>query len=309
MCPPISNDTLHPSPSVLVRFDDFRRYVRLVVDAWWRDPSMPARHEQVVGYGFGGPDRRTLVVLTEDDCPEIISSLTPRLPGVDVRARRSGRFEAARRAGRFTPSYPGLQIGPDRTVQFGTLAVRARYRSGAPGDLAIASSHVVAVHGEAQTGDVILQPSKAELGALDFGVLVDWEPLEDGARIDAAILEVGRRGMLSEIDRMVRPNGHVPTDAIDEGLPLEKYGATSGVTEGEVSLTYATVRMHYPHGPVDLDEQIVSDNLFANMGDSGAPVLARSDEAFVGVIVGRNERGTVISPAEAILDRFDIELA
>lgn len=251
--------------------------------------------------------------------------LPPRIEGFPTAVIETGVF-VARRASppdprkRLRPARPGCSIGFLATGErasirmAGTLGAVARMK----GVLGILSNnHVLADENRLPIGSAIYQPgpldganpAKDELARLERFVPLD---VAEPNRVDAAFARVlderavnarvlGRVGVLKSAS---------PAEAA-ENMKVEKFGRTTGYTQGHVVDVSADVRVRYDRGElVFLDQFLVvgEDDDFSQGGDSGSLIVEIASKSPVGLLFAGSSSHTIVHPIAPVLEALDLEL-
>ena len=290
-----------------------------VTDAW-------LNRDGVVGTAIGVDGMGHAVLKVYLTSPGIVSF--PRfVSGVQVVPEVTGRFmalpmeaESVDPTKGFARPVPiGVSTGHGK-VTAGTIGARV---TGSGQTFALSNNHIFAANNDASEGDNLLQPGVVD-GGRDpddvIGTLHDYEPLRfcrgflcDTNRIDAAIA-------LTTTDDLgvATPEGGYgsPRSSTIEaklGMKVQKYGRTTGYTEGEVSGLNATIDVGYRTGTARFEDQIViSGRGFSAGGDSGSLIVSKGvllgDRRPVGLLFAGTATSTLANPIDLVLDRFDIEI-
>ncbi len=192
---------------------------------------------------------------------------------------------------------------------------------------ALSNNHVYANCNNADEGDNVLQPGAYDGGALPndaIGTLYDFVPIDfDGGdnTIDAAIALTSTNDLGTDTpsDGYGIPSSSTVEDTLDIlGLPVQKYGRTTGLTKGKVSGIEATVKVYY--GDVDGDgvndvarfvDQILitpTKGRFSAGGDSGSLIVTDPEKQPVGLLFAGSSRLTIANPIEAVLSAFSVDI-
>ncbi len=237
------------------------------------------------------------------------------------------------------PVYPGVSMA-HKATSVGTLG--AVVKDNETGELLLLSNnHVFANCNRAKIRDVIIQPCKADGGLKEadaFARLERFVPLKIsystkfnslryktsdfitlfmglrntasfkqkyGNQVDAA---VARPDNQSQISLNIPEIGSVKGVAEPvEGMQVQKYGRSTGLTRGTVKYTRMDLRVHYPDGTsVWFIDQIVTSKM-SEFGDSGALLLDMQNRA-LGLLCGGSEHVSVFSPIQTVLDLLNISL-
>jgi hypothetical protein len=248
--------------------------------------------------------------------------------GVQVVPEVTGRFTALPAEGGAavdpTGSFPrpvpiGVSTGHGR-VTAGTLGARV---SSAGRTFALSNNHVYAANNVGKQGDNLLQPGVVD-GGRDpddvIGTLHDYEPIHfcrlgscKMNRIDAAIALT----TTDDVDFHTPEGGYgVPRMSPVEaklGQTVQKYGRTTGHTEGRISGINATIDVGYRDGTARFTDQIViSGRGFSAGGDSGSLIVTKgtllADRRPVGLLFAGTATSTLANPIGLVLDRFQITI-
>ena len=275
------------------------------------------------------------------------------LEGVRVRKQVSSRFYALRgvtcdssgdQVCAPTERWPlpvpiGVSVGHPG-VSAGTAGVRV---TDGVNVLLLSNNHILAAANQANPGDGILQPGRAD-GGLNpddaIATLTDFEPIDFCSRhgmlllctentIDAAIAlstrsELGVATPTGEFGSDAgygtpRSNLHpaygVPDRLGDEdllqllGITVQKYARTTGQTAGLVDAINADVDVCYdPECNVIAhftEQLIVSPGTFSTPGDSGALVVDSLRQP-VGLLFAGSDEFTAINRIDLVLNRFGV---
>jgi len=268
----------------------------------------------VVGTATGlGPNGPAVIILTK--APGI-AGIPSDLDGVPVIVKVTGEIRALIDAsGRFTRPVPiGVSTGhPEITA--GTIACRVKDVAG--NVYALSNNHVYANENDASLGDNVLQPGALDggHGGDEIGTLDDFEPIvfKRNARneIDAAIA-------LSSVDDLDNgtpfggygiPNSEIVGAFV--GQPVQKFGRTTGLTKGEITLVNVTVNVGYGPGKTAKfrDQIIIEPGTFSGPGDSGSLIV--TDDANknpVALLFAGSSSMTVGNRIDLVLTRFGVTI-
>jgi len=257
----------------------------------------------------------------------------PPEPGVDP----TSRFE--------DPVPIGVSVGNEWDCSAGTLGCRV---TDGISVYALSNLHVFDPDQNsnlAENCERIVQPARLDDPADNcsglptqnniFGWVVDYEPIEFGGvynTIDAAIAEVPapfyypgsdppaqwywgdlpQRGLGTGTppDGYGTPNS--TTVGAQIGMAVQKYGRSTGLTKGQVSLLNATVTVSYVDGVATFENQIcLEGRKFLKPGDSGSLVVTNdSGKNPVGLLFAGNTPGSlgIANPIDAVLAAFGVTI-
>lgn len=200
-------------------------------------------------------------------------------------------------------------------ITAGTLGCRVKIGSAV---YALSNNHVFANESTVDPGAIVLQP-----GTLDGGTDADfygslWAAstivftTSASNKVDAAIA-------LSDPDSLgnATPTGgygtpsstSVPDDLVPLGVPVTKYGRTTGQTSALVSGLNATVSVQYDAGVARFVGQVViGSRSFSAAGDSGSLIVQSADHQAVGLLFAGSRTTTFANPIGAVLDTFGVTI-
>jgi hypothetical protein len=206
-------------------------------------------------------------------------------------------------------------------VTAGTIGARV-----AKGDdvFALSNNHVYANKNRAKLGDDILQPGRVDggLGPADvIGTLHDFEPIRfcspfpacPNNRIDAAIASTTTDVLANRTPRNGYGTPSSRTAKARLGLQVQKYGRTTGHTQGQITGLNATINVGFRDGTARFVGQIViSGNGFSAPGDSGSLIVTRGDgddaNRPVGLLFAGSQTSTLANPVDEVLKRFGVSI-
>lgn len=229
---------------------------------------------------------------------------------------------------RVRPLMPGLSIG-HTNVSCGTIGAFVTVK-GSRGLFLLSNNHVLADSDRASVNDWILQPGRTDLNHPEdqarVARLSRTVPLEaEGANmIDAALARLDNTTSNGLVNP-VYPAGYLIDTAdfaryIDDEVPVEKVGRTTGLTRGRVSaIELDDLAVEYPVGVCSFDNQIevsgTGGTNFSAGGDSGAIIYSSPDRIPIGLLFAGSERGgdyntglTFANPIDIVLDSFGASL-
>jgi len=185
---------------------------------------------------------------------------------------------------RYRPSPTGVSTGRADEISAGTIGWYVVTETGDV--LAISNNHVWARENLGKAGDPLVQPGRLDGGDPEKDVvftLADFIPLGFSGAQNTVDVAVATPVSYADVYMSILNIGGVTGRGIPEvSERVRKMGRTTGVTEGTVIDTSATVRVLYDRGEaLFTDVALVEDNIKA--GDSGSPVLT-SDSKFAGLL-------------------------
>jgi hypothetical protein len=284
------------------------------------------RIPDVVGTGVGiGPDG--LPVIKVFTAKQGVKGIPEWLESTPVQVEVSGMVVAlADPTARFDRPVPiGISTGhPDITA--GTIGARVKDGSGRV--FALSNNHVYANQNEANPGDNVLQPGTYD-GGVDpadaIGTLYAYQPIDftlSGVNyIDAAIAESSTNllGNSTPPDDMNGNAGYgTPssvTQAASIGLPVKKYGRTTGMTHGEVGAINVYVEVCYEQfwilcikSAYFYDQIQISPAGFSGGGDSGSLIVTEDGNNPIGLLFAGSDTTTFANRIDLVLNAFDVTI-
>ena len=186
---------------------------------------------------------------------------------------------------------------------------------------ALSNNHVFAGVNTASIGDPIISPGDADGGsdpADRIGTLHAYQTIDFGGGIntmDAAIAltSVANVGIATPADGYGPPSPTTATATL--GLPVAKYGRTTGFQLGSVAGTNISVDVCYiAIGEFCLQEarfagQVsVSPGTFAAPGDSGSLIVTQGGNQPVALLFAGGDGLTIGTPIDLVLQRFGVTI-
>lgn len=228
-------------------------------------------------------------------------------------------FEAQQHKGRHRPCVAGVSEMNERGTAC-TAGFLARVSDpSAPhtvsddsleeGDLVRAgNNHCLARVNSASIGETVIQPSPMDYGTQNdrVGRLVRYVPIEDGATVDIAARSASEDELrtIHNLDEEIpRGKNYNPRT----GTRCTKSGRTTGVTEGEILATHATIRVNYGDATYTFDDQIVGD-VPSQGGDSSSPVVTSEDGEMVGVLYAGSDEVSIWNRIENVESELGIDI-
>lgn len=287
----------------------------------------------VVGTAIGRDheDQPDIKIFVEN---EGVTGLPNILDDVSVEVMVTGRFYALKSGIKPpTPIDPtdwfkrpvpiGVSTGHP-LITAGTIGCRVKDSSG--NFYALSNNHVFANENNALIGDKILQPGPIDGGRApkdSIGTLYKFVPItffvgnwweSEVNYVDAAIALCKK----TKLGNGTPSNGYgIPkseTVKVSSGMPVQKYGRTTGLTTGNVGAYDGYIRVEYGTRSAMFRNQIViSPGSFCDYGDSGSLVVTMSPNASennkpVGIIFARNNTYAIANPIDAVLDSFGVTI-
>ncbi len=249
-----------------------------------------------------------------------VSELPDELDGVPVESTTTGVIEPYDHlpTHRFPRPVPiGVSAGLSG-VATGTIGVRV---SNGTQTYALSNNHVFAGVNTASIGDPIISPGDADGGsdpADRIGTLAAYQTIDFNGgtnTMDAAIAltSTANVGAATPTDGYGLPSPITTSAAL--GLPVQKYGRTTGLQPGNVAGTNISVDVCYiAFGDFCLQEarfagQIsVSPGPFAAPGDSGSLIVTQGGNQPVALLFAGGDGLTIGTPIDLVLQRFGVTI-
>ena len=211
----------------------------------------------------------------------------------------------------------GVSTGNEGECSSGTIG--ARVRSGTT-VYALSNNHVYALENRAPIGSRVLQPGRVDTGctidpANELGRLSAFVPITFSTsasnRVDAAIAvsDTARLGNATPSNGYGTPQSATVNAAV--GQSVQKYGRSTSLTQGTVTMVNATVNVGYGAGTARFVGQVIveSNTTFIRAGDSGS-LLVTSNRNPVGLLFAGSQTGrlAVANRIQDVLQSFGVSV-
>jgi hypothetical protein len=237
---------------------------------------------------------------------------------VDVRKAGPARVEALIDVNR--PARPGYSVG-NRVGGSGTIGCVVRDRA-TSARVGLTCAHVLAPLPTSQPGDHVLVPSladaqanqvlsRARIGVVDRILAPGFDDSDIPTNLDLATFRPFSASALNPAIAILakRPAGIAAGTPV--GLAVQKVGASSEVTTGQVRFVHVVFWIGYPTpagGEVQAGFQnVIGISHFSDPGDSGSLVLTEDRKA-VGIVLGSTPEFTICLPIQRALDALGCDL-
>ncbi len=234
----------------------------------------------------------------------------------------SGGGEEIDPTARFDRAVPiGVSTGNMSECSSGTIG--ARVTDGFGAHYALSNNHVYAAENAADLGSTVLQPGRFDTNCVSdagdaIGTLADFVDIvfstSASNEVDAAIAHSNEvwLGNATLSDGYGTPSSTTAVAYINQ--KVQKYGRSTGLTTGKVTMVNVTVDVGYSSGVARFVNQIVIERrkrAFLMAGDSGSLVV--TDDEFknpVGLLFAGNSNGRlgVANPIDLVLDALDVSI-
>lgn len=125
-------------------------------------------------------------------------------------------------------------------------------------------------------------------------------------QVDAALARPNNPMIFQQdIATIGRPNGIKKPQL---GMPIRKFGRTTGYTEGTIVLMNATVDVSYGENKQARFAGQVITTPMSQGGDSGALIIEGGSLQAVGLLFAGSRRATIFTPMQVVLDVMDVKL-
>lgn len=211
----------------------------------------------------------------------------------------------------------------------GTLGCRlkAEYPNGSIAHFILSNNHVMAdENGGHRDIDVILQPGTLDnnctydpddqIAELTDFVEIDFAPNANNL-MDAAIAvtDTSLTGVATPADGYGTPSAEDVAAVV--GMPVHKYGRTTGYTEGLVDMINVTVNVGYDGGTARFTDQVVFvgrvkrgkkyvSGPFSDSGDSGSLIVTQDGNHPTALLFAGNSTYTIGNPIGTVLTEFSL---
>jgi hypothetical protein len=283
--------------------------------------------EGVVGTAVGMDSHGDAVLKVYLTAPG--AALLPQtVAGVDVTLEVTGRIVALEDApaGSVDP-----KVGFPRPVPIGVSTGHPNITAGTIGArvtdgtrvFALSNNHVFAANNQARPGDNLLQPGVADGGRNPddaIATLHDYEPIGFCSafacpynRMDAALALTTPDELGNETPEDGYGSPRSRTTDATLGMSVQKYGRTTGHTQGRVTGINAVIDVDYRTGRARFENQImISGDGFSTGGDSGSLIVTKgvllADRRPVGLLFAGSATNTIANPIDVVLSRFDVRI-
>ena len=196
-----------------------------------------------------------------------------------------------------TPIQSGYSVSHEGA--FGAGTVGAIVKNGRKYYI-LGNSHVLALSGEASTGDEVIYPGRFDPGEEPVATLTEFAPLTNSQDFvnsaDAAIAEIDS-SHVGTIDFSIA-GAIPPLDVIDpvRGMTIVACGRTSGTVESTIRDIHCRILIDIDGiGPIGFVDQVRCDN-YSQAGNSGALVVDKASGKILGLHVGGSQGDSIFTP-------------
>lgn len=261
-----------------------------------------------------------------------VPNLPATLDGVPVSAEVTGLIMArSDPTQRLRPAPLGYSVGHP-LITAGTIGARVVDVFGEV--YILSNNHVLAAVNGGSIGDGILQPGAFDGGSLPgdrIGTLSHFEPIDfssGGTNLIDAALARTTRGEVENFtpadDGYGMPSAAIWGDGNGDGLfdnrnallglPVQKYGRTTGLTQGTVTGVNATLSVCYDailwiclQSATFVDQLVIEPGTFSDGGDSGAIIVSLGLNP-VGLLFAGSATQTIANRVDFVLNHFSVAI-
>lgn len=236
---------------------------------------------------------------------------------VDMMGKTGGGGSTLTTTSRWPRPVPtGISTGNAGECSAGTIACRV---TNGINVYALSNNHVYALENKALLGSNVLQPGLYDTGcSFDLnnviGALTDFEPMvfstSASNTIDAAIAlsSTGNLGKATPSNGYGLPKSAIVSAVV--GQYVQKYGRTTSLTKGQVTMINATINVNYNSGTARFVNQIIvqSSKTFIGAGDSGSLLVTNPGRNPVGLLFAGSSDGrtAIANRIDLVLSRFGV---
>jgi hypothetical protein len=221
------------------------------------------------------------------------------------------------RTARFDRPVPiGVSTGhPDITA--GTIGARVTDGTNV---YALSNNHVYADANAASIGDAVIQPGTYDAGSLAndiIGTLFDFEPIVFSTSANNVIDAAIALSSTANLDNRTPSDGYGKPESTTApatiGLRVQKYGRTTGQTNGRIDAVNAIVNVNYGSPGVArfVNQVIIKPGNFSAGGDSGSLIVVQKGGNAgkpVGLLFAGSFIVTIANPIDAVLAAFQVTI-
>lgn len=216
----------------------------------------------------------------------------------------------------------GVSTGNRYECAAGTISARVTTGNGPGGVYALSNNHVYARENDASSGEAVVQPGLYDTqcsydGSYQLGTLAAWIPIDFSGSasniVDAAIASTttSALGKATPADGYGTP-GSTPVSAA-LGMHVQKYGRTTQLTRGVVTVIDAMVFIGYSSGTARFVDQVIveSNKPFIKPGDSGSLLVTDDASANpVGLMFAADNSGkwAIANPIDEVLSALHVSI-
>lgn len=319
----------------------------------WPPPGLTTAQEAITSHGndlilIDGVIGHGITVDNNGDAAIVVFTVRPmvrgipkKLDGVAVTVRFSGQFYAlapptcggppsSRPPECFDDPEPSVDPTArfDRPVPIGVSTGHPLITAGTIGArvldannnvYALSNNHVFANSNDAQAGDAILQPGPYDGGTSSdaYGTLSTFIPIDfnDGDNyVDAALAATDSTQLTNATPEDGYGTPAETTAMAVVGQTVQKYGRTTGFTQGVVDAVNVTVNVCYEGSSTCtklarfVDQIIISDGQFSAGGDSGSLVVTTDGNQPMGLLFAGSSSYTIASPIDTVLSLLAVSI-
>jgi hypothetical protein len=323
-------DPLSEPPSLQSGSVDLQS-IRDAIAAQERHAEALSRNPGVIGTAVGFlPNGRVgvRIFVTRPDIPNLPAVLDNVPTAREVTGMLVAFSDPTTRA---RPAPLGYSVGHP-AITAGTIG--ARVVDGQGNTYILSNNHVLANSNGAQVGDATYQPGPFDGGTASdqIGTLFAFQPIDFTGGLntmDAAIASVSPADVTTATpadDGYGAPSsviwgdgdadGFFDDEAALLGLPVQKYGRTTGYTSGQITginaqltICYEVLYIFCVKPATFVDQLIIEPGGFSGGGDSGSLiVLSDGSNSPVALLFAGNDTQTIANRIDFVLDHFGVAI-
>jgi len=269
--------------------------------------------EGITGVGISTGSGSFLNVYVKELNEKLLQKIPDEVNGMSTRIIETGNIEALQsRTTRMRPAIPGISVGHYR-VSAGTLGCVA-VDNNTGNNAILSNSHVLVDYPPSDIMDdyTVVQPGTADFGNYnnDKIALTDrWIPLDPFNPTNIVDCALAIPFNQEDINGTIMGLGNITgVEQAVQDMKVIKSGRTTGITEGTVLDTNASIKVGYGEFAATFEDQIVTTPM-AEGGDSGSIVLNKANNKAVGLLFAGSSSITILNKIENVMDALNISIA
>jgi hypothetical protein len=269
--------------------------------------------EGVTGVGISSGSGPFLNVYVREMNEKLLQKIPEEANGLQTRIIETGDIVALQsRTTRMRPAIPGISLG-HVSISAGTLgAIVVDNKTGK--NAILSNSHVLVDYPPFDTMEdyEVLQPGVADGGTYNNDRIAEtdrWIPLDpfnDNNLVDTALAIPYDE---NDINGTIMGLGNITgIEQARQDMLVTKSGRTTGITEGTILDTNASIRVQYGEFAATFEDQIVTTPM-AEPGDSGSIVLNKQNNRAIGLLFAGSSTITILNKIQNVMSALDISIA
>jgi len=205
------------------------------------------------------------------------------------------------------PLKGGVSVGPLRYLVSGTIGLPLVWQDRTP--CLLTNNHVIRLdflyEGKPGKGYPVTQPSMPDGGTEEeiAGELYDWVGMRFSDKgepnsVDAAIASL----KVDAVPEVLAIGEYQELGEPEVGMAIQKYGRTTGLTEGRVAYTGVNILVNYgaPDRMALMLGQCLTEYAMSEPGDSGSAVFEKGTEKVIGLLFAGSPATSVFTPIKKV---------